>query len=234
MSTRRKFPEEPLVLDSYSSGRVLVSASTRRISPTETRTRGASTRFKPRRRYPPPSRPSVIAVSSLPPPPSSVDVVVDSRRRGQPSSWTATCGGRGGGRSRGAGGGCCRRAVRSWSWSGQCATLRTGLRAATLNTTTSNSKTATPWATRQRRSDTHRPWHQGDVLPRPRDDARRLRHNTASIDHDDGATRQWDDVNRQRQRQEDANDDNDGSNDGNRDNDNRQPRRQLGWRRALL
>ncbi|KAH9172335.1 hypothetical protein EDB89DRAFT_1906195 [Lactarius sanguifluus] len=111
---------------------------------------------------------------------------------------------------------------------------RTGLRAATLNTTTSNSKTATPWATRQRRSDTHRPWHQGDVLPRPRDDARRLRHNTASIDHDDGATRQWDDVNRQRQRQEDTNDDNDGSNDGNRDNDNRQPRRQLGWRRALL
>ncbi|KAH9159302.1 hypothetical protein EDB89DRAFT_2084103 [Lactarius sanguifluus] len=43
-----EIPEWPLVLDSYSSGRVLVSASTRRVSPTKTRTRGASTHLEPR------------------------------------------------------------------------------------------------------------------------------------------------------------------------------------------
>ncbi|KAH9177874.1 hypothetical protein EDB89DRAFT_1901976 [Lactarius sanguifluus] len=147
-------------------------------------------------------------------------------------------GGHGGGGSRGAGGGCCCR-VRTQSFprpviASFAGYMRTGLRAATLNTTTSNSKTATPWATRQQRSDTHQPWHQGDVLPRPQDDAHQLQHNTVSINHDDRVTRQWDDVNRQQQQQEDANDNNDGSNDGNCNNDNRQLQRQLGWWRALL
>ncbi|KAH9173889.1 hypothetical protein EDB89DRAFT_1905046 [Lactarius sanguifluus] len=40
------------------------------------------------------------------------------------------------------------------------------------NTTTSNSKTATPWATRQRRGDTSQPRHRGA--------ARRLRHNAVT------------------------------------------------------
>ncbi|KAH9158824.1 hypothetical protein EDB89DRAFT_1917355 [Lactarius sanguifluus] len=160
-----EIPEEPLVLDSYSSGRVLVSASTRRISPTETRTRSASTRFKPRVRVLVYSYSFEFYEYSFW---ASTPIVVDGRCRGQPLSWTAIvvdsrCRGR---RRRGPWWSwtvvvvvvvvvvvpavvvvvvrCRRPGVRWWWWSGHvfAGYTRTGLRAATLNTTTSNSKTA--------------------------------------------------------------------------------------------